>query len=138
MSEGNLPAMKVTFGQWVGRWTKNCCLCPSMTVSSDGVDPMSLVMSIGQNVGDKTWFSSMEDAIRGQTGGTSNGVDFHVPIVGLRRPSAWGRRGFMLLEPASVDSWTKFGGAALGKGPPGLIPPTARPKGTGIINLDGP
>jgi len=43
-------------------------------VSSDGIDPMGLLMSIGWNVGDKAWFSSIDGAIGGQTGGTSSGL----------------------------------------------------------------
>jgi hypothetical protein len=61
--------MKATFEQKIGSWTRtyhrNHVICMLITISPDGVNQMGLLMSVGRNVGDKAWFSSIDGAIGG-------------------------------------------------------------------------
>jgi hypothetical protein len=60
--------MKATFEQNIGSWARtyhrNYVIC-IITISPDGVDQMGLLISVGRNVGDKAWFSSIDSAIGG-------------------------------------------------------------------------
>ena len=58
--------MKVMFEQKIGSWARtyhrNHVICFHITSSPD-VDKVGLLMSVGRNVGDKAWFSSIDGAI---------------------------------------------------------------------------